>query len=80
MTKRRVDRIKTGQNIRALRRLHGLTMANLQDIFGFTTPQAIYKWETGQCLPSIENLLMLADFFSLPVSDILVLIPDEDGP
>ena len=40
-----IDMIKTGQNIVRLRKAAGLSVKDLQDIFGFTTPQAIYKWQ-----------------------------------
>ena len=33
----------TGRNIRTMRRQRGLSVKDLQDIFGFATPQAIYK-------------------------------------
>ena len=37
----------TGRNIRRLREKAGLTVKDIQDIFGFATPQAIYKWQRG---------------------------------
>ncbi|MCI8566467.1 MAG: XRE family transcriptional regulator [Lachnospiraceae bacterium] len=45
MTLPTIDMIKTGQNIGRLRRQAGLSVKDLQDIFGFATPQAIYKWQ-----------------------------------
>lgn len=42
-----IDMIKTGQNINRLRKQAGLSVRDLQDIFGFATPQAIYKWQQG---------------------------------
>ncbi len=38
-----IDMVKTGQNIRKLRIQAGLSVKDLQDIFGFSTPQALYK-------------------------------------
>ena len=58
-----IDMIATGQNIRQLRRQSGLSVKNLQDIFGFATPQAIYKWQQGAALPTIDNLVVLASIF-----------------
>lgn len=37
----------TGRNIRRLRENAGLTVKDIQDIFCFATPQAIYKWQRG---------------------------------
>jgi len=39
-----IDLIETGKNITRLRKEKGLSVKDLQKIFGFTTPQAIYKW------------------------------------
>ena len=38
-----IDMVATGRNIMRLREVAGLTVRDLQDIFGFATPQAIYK-------------------------------------
>ena len=63
----------TGQNIIALRKSAGLTVRDLQDIFGFATPQAIYKWQHGAAMPTIDNLVVLSAVFGVPVDDILVV-------
>lgn len=64
---------KTGQNIVTLRQQAGLSVRDLQDIFGFTTPQAIYKWQHGTALPTIDNLVVLAAIFQVRVDDILAV-------
>ena len=63
----------TGQNIISLRKAAGLTVRDLQEIFGFATPQAIYKWQHGAAMPTIDNLVVLSAVFGVPVDDILVL-------
>lgn len=68
-----IDMVKTGQNIILLRKQNGLSVKNLQDIFGFSTPQAIYKWQQGMALPSIDNLVVLAAVFHVHMDDILVV-------
>ena len=42
-----IDMAKTGQNIIKLRKQNDLSVKELQIIFGFETPQAIYKWQHG---------------------------------
>lgn len=42
-----IDMKKTGENINRLRKQAGLSVKDLQGIFGFATPQAIYKWQQG---------------------------------
>ena len=67
-----IDMIATGQNINRLRKQAGLSVKDLQDIFGFATPQAIYKWQQGVALPSIDNLVVLAAILQVRMDDILV--------
>ena len=68
-----IDTVGTGRNIIILRNRAGLTVADLQDIFGFTTPQAIYKWQRGAALPTIDNLVVLAAAFGVTMDDIIVI-------
>lgn len=63
----------TGQNIRSIRRQRGLTVQDLQQIFGFATPQAIYKWQRGDALPTVDNLVVLSAVLGVPVEGILVV-------
>ena len=67
-----IDMIRTGQNITKLRRQVELSVRDLQDIFGFATPQAIYKWQQGVALPTIDNLVVLAAVLQVRMDDILV--------
>lgn len=64
---------KTGENIARLRREKGLSVRELQEIFGFATPQAIYKWQRGAVLPTVDNLAILADVFQVHIDDILIM-------
>ncbi len=73
-----IDMIKTGQNINRLRQNAGISVRDLQDIFGFSTPQAIYKWQHGTALPTIDNLIVLAKVFDVMVDDILVINDAQD--
>ena len=68
-----IDMIRTGQNIERLRKQVGLSVKDLQDIFGFATPQAIYKWQQGAALPTIDNLVVLAAVLQVRLDDILVI-------
>ena len=67
-----IDMAATGQNIVRLRKRAGLTVKDLQDIFGFATPQAIYKWQRGTALPTLDNIAVLAAVFGVMIDDILI--------
>lgn len=66
-----VDMAQTGQNIQSLRQQRGITVRELQGMLGFATPQAIYNWQHGVSLPTVDNLVALAAIFSVPVETIL---------
>ena len=68
-----IDMTATGMNITRLRINAGLTVRDLQTIFGFSTPQAIYKWQRGDAMPTLDNLVVLAAVFGVPMDDILVV-------
>ena len=67
-----IDLTATGIRIMQLRERTGLSVQDLQDIFGFTTPQAIYKWQRGATLPSLDNLVALAAVFGMTMDAIIV--------
>ena len=73
-----IDTVKTGQNIVKLRDMNGLSVKDLQDVFGFATPQAIYKWQHGTALPTVDNLAVLAAIFHITIDDILVMENNPD--
>lgn len=68
-----IDIRATGQNIARLRNNTGITIRQMQDILGFGTPQAIYKWQRGDALPTIDNMVVLADMFKVRIDDIIVI-------
>lgn len=67
-----IDLALTGANIVHLRKAAGLSVHDLQMVFGFNSPQAIYKWQNGTTLPTVDNLVVLAALFHVRIDDILV--------
>ena len=74
-----IDMTATGRNIANLRKAAGLTVRDLQDIFGFATPQAIYKWQHGTAMPTIDNLVILAAVLAVPMDRIIVVRADASA-
>ena len=71
-----IDMVGTGKKIADLRKSAGMTVKDLQDIFGFATPNAIYKWQHGTAMPSLDNLVILAAVFDVAIDDIIVVASD----
>ena len=67
-----IDLPRTGRCIERRRQQAGLTVRDLQAYFGFEYPQAIYKWQHGECLPTVDNLLALARLLGVSMEDLLV--------
>lgn len=68
-----IDMVATGKNITKMRKEAGLTVRDLQEMFGFTTPQAIYKWQHGTTMPTIDNLVVLSIVFGVHIDEIIVI-------
>lgn len=67
-----IDPVATGANIVRLRKDRGLTVRDLQTYFGFEEPRAIYKWQSGQSLPTVDNLYALGALLDVTMDEILV--------
>ncbi len=69
-----IDLEATGRQIARLRQERGLTVRDMQNYFGFDAPQAIYKWQKGLTLPSVDNLYALSVLLEVPMNAILVQV------
>ena len=68
-----VDTVATGRNIDRLRLAAGMSVRDMQMVFGFATPQAIYKWIHGTSMPTIDNLVILAAMLGVTLDEIVVV-------
>ncbi len=68
-----IDMVRTGENIALLRKQNKLTVKDVQNALGFNHPTAIFRWQRGETLPSLDNLVILADLFHVAISDIIVV-------
>ena len=72
-----IDLQQTGRNIERCRREAGMSVRELQTYFGFEYPQAIYKWQHGECLPTVDNLLALSRILHVRMEDLLAYEDQE---
>ena len=66
-----VDMRATGRKIKQLMESNALCVHDVQAVFGFSYPQAVYAWLGGQSLPTVDNLLVLSELFGVPVDTIV---------
>ncbi len=76
-----INTVATGSRIRKLRMEHNLKVREIMEALGLESEQAIYKWQRGDCAPTIDNLLALSELFGCGLDDIVVASHgrDEEG-
>lgn len=66
-----LDAQATGARIKELRKKRHLKVEDVARFMGFESEQAVYKWQRGDSLPTIDNLYALSVLFETSVDDIL---------
>ncbi|MBQ6546023.1 MAG: helix-turn-helix transcriptional regulator [Lachnospiraceae bacterium] len=66
-----INTVATGRNIDRLRIAAGMSVKDMQMVFGFATPQAIYKWIHGSAMPTIDNLVILSALLGVSMEEII---------
>ena len=75
-----MDKYAFGNYLTDLRTQRGLSQSELGAIVGVSN-KAISKWENGEALPRLERLKALADYFGVPVEELVAGGKgDEDVP
>ena len=75
-----IDLKRTGQNITRMRKEADISVREMQIMFGFTSPQAIYNWQNGVSLPSVDNFIVLAAILGTTIEEIIAIEgEDSDG-
>ena len=72
-----IDMKRTGQNIAKMRKERDISVRELQVMFGFTSPQAIYNWQNGNSLPSVDNFIVLATILGTTIDEIIAIEGEE---
>ena len=71
-TTTRINMIATGNNITRLRKEKGISVKQIQEVMGFNTPQAIFKWQRGETMPTLDNIVVLSELFHTTIEEIVV--------
>ena len=70
-----IDVEATSKKLKSMRVQHDISVAEMQKLFSMENPQSIYNWENPdkKTLPCIDNLVILAKLYQIPVDDLLVI-------
>lgn len=66
-----INMAATAANIKSYRIRAGYSVRELQSVFNFSSPEAIYAWEKGKYLPTIDNMIVLAALYGVSVDEIV---------
>lgn len=68
-----IDMAKTGENIKRLRQERDISVMDIQNFLNLANPQAIYQWQKGISLPTVDHLCALSHLFGTSMDEIIVL-------
>ena len=74
-----IDLAATGSKIKQLRKANAMKVSELAEIM-HSSENSIFKWQRGECLPTIDNLLVLSILFDTPMDDIIQREERGDEP
>ena len=80
-----LDLEATGAKIKTLMKQRGITPRQLQILLDFPYVQTVYNWYQGKNMPTIDNLVVLAQILGVTMDDIVVTrmvnveIDDSEG-
>lgn len=67
-----IDVEATAKYLQSLFKERNVTPKMIAEALGFSSVASIYKWTAAKSLPSIENAIVLRDYFSISLDDIYV--------
>lgn len=67
-----IDPVATGARIKELRIQMQLSVRDISRYMGFEEPQAVYKWQRGESLPTIDNLYALSKLLNTSMDNIVI--------
>lgn len=73
-----LDPKRIGERILELRNKRNIKVREISEYMGFGSDQAIYKWQRGESLPTVDNLYALSRLFNTTVDYILQGEREED--
>ncbi|MCR5223019.1 MAG: helix-turn-helix domain-containing protein [Lachnospiraceae bacterium] len=74
-----INQVATGARIREIRKAKGLKVTDISNYMGFESPQAVYKWQRGDSLPDLGNMMRLLELFQIrDIREIVVMTGSAD--
>lgn len=68
-----IDMSGTGKKIKAQMVCADLTARDIADACDLANPNAVWRWQKGQIMPTIDNLVIMADACGCKVDDLIAV-------
>ena len=66
-----IDMNATGKKLKEMRKKSGMTIKQIQEACGISAA-AVCKWQNGQAIPSLDNLLILSHIWNVKIDDLII--------
>ena len=66
-----IDMNATGKKLKEMRKRYGMTIKQIQEVCGISAA-AVCKWQNGQAIPSLDNLLILSHIWNVKIDDLII--------
>lgn len=63
---------KTGININNKILCKNKSIKEISEILGFSSTRSVYKWLSGQTLPSLDSLLVLSEVLETTMDELII--------
>ena len=68
-----LDVMATGLKIKMLIKEKQIKVKDIAKKLGFASAYPVYKWMNGQNMPTLDNLVVLADMLDVKIDELLVV-------
>ena len=68
-----IDMKKTGENIKAMRKANNISVKDIVMNTG-VSERAVFKWQQGKSVPTVDNLVVLAVMFNVTMDKIIATV------
>ena len=68
-----IDVEATGKHLKTLIQEKGISSEEIRNLLGLSCVQTIYKWYQGKTIPSIDNLVRLAEMLNVKIDDLIIV-------
>ena len=67
-----IDYITTGINLKNQIKIAGYDVKYIKEYLDLHSVQAIYKWQRGECLPTVEHMFKISQLLDITIDNLVM--------